>query len=195
MSELKVIQLDSPDLTWGTHQIAGAELPAAMSMLGVDTERGTRVVVVKFPDGWRRDACGNQPAGEEMVVLSGELSISGLTIGVGQMLIAEPFATRADTTVADGTSALVWFSGAGGGWVDGPAANPGAATVHAVDATLNRPAVDGLVGRVEGRDGVAGETFAGDVDLYWPGERTYAHVPAGTAVPRIDGFAIVHHWD
>lgn len=194
MSELKVIDLDSPDLTWGTHQIAGAELPAGMTMLRADAERGTRVVVVTFPDGWRRDATGNQPAGEEMVVLTGALSISGLTISAGQMLIASPFATRAATTVVDGTSALVWFSGPGGGWSDGEADLPGAAVVHTVDATLSRPAADGLVGSIEARESVAGETFADDVDLYWPAARTWAFVPAGTAAPQIEGLAIIHHW-
>ncbi len=31
----------------------------------------TRTVMVQFPDGWRRDAVGHQPAGEEMVILVG----------------------------------------------------------------------------------------------------------------------------
>lgn len=189
-----VVHLDAEEVRWGEHTIAGAELPAVMTMLRMDPARGTRVAVVKFPDGWRRDATGNQPAGEEMVVLSGELSISGLRIGTGQMLIASPFATRAATTVLDGTSALVWFSGPGGGWSEGEAATPGAAAVHVVDESLSRPPVEGLVGSIEARSDAAGATFTDDVDLYWPAARTWAFVPAGAPAPGVDGLAIVHHW-
>ena len=88
-------------------------------MLHADEARGTRSVFVKFPDGWRRDAVGNQPAGEEMVILSGALTISGQTAGVGEYLVVEPRATRVGDLGADGTSAVVFFSGPGGGWADG----------------------------------------------------------------------------
>jgi len=190
----QTLHLDSPDLTWGTHQIAGAELPADMTMLRADAERGTRVVVVRFPDGWRRDVTGNQPAGEEMVVLSGALTISGQTCAAGQMMVIEPRATRAATSVLDGTSALVWFSGAGGGWADGEADAPGAATLLTVDAELERAERDGLVGAISTLPDASGAVFDVDVDLYWPQARTWAFVPAGSEAPEISGFAIVHSW-
>ncbi|WP_300678018.1 DUF4437 domain-containing protein [Nocardioides sp.] len=189
-----VVRLDSPELTWGRHQIAGAEQPADITMLRADAERGTRAVVVRFPNGWTRDAVGHQPAGEEMVIISGSLAISGLTCGEGEMLIVEPLATRAATSTQDGTAALVWFSGPGGGWADGEASAPGAARVVAVDAALQRPATPALVGTVHAREQAAGEVFEVDVDLFWPGEQTWAFVPAGVAAPQVPGFAIVHTW-
>ena len=43
---------------WIDHAIAGSDRPARLSMLRADAERGTRTVLVGFPDGWRRDADG-----------------------------------------------------------------------------------------------------------------------------------------
>ena len=51
-----ITDLDSPDLTWIEHAIAGSDLPARLCMLRADEARGTRTVFVEFPDGWRRDA-------------------------------------------------------------------------------------------------------------------------------------------
>ena len=82
---MSTTDLNAPDLSWLTHAIAGSEQAADMVMLRADAERQTRTVLVRFPDGWRRDAVGHQPAGEDMVLLSGALSISGLTAGGGRL--------------------------------------------------------------------------------------------------------------
>lgn len=190
--QLTIVDLDGDDLAWGEHQIAGAEKPARIVLLGANAALGTRTVMVRFPDGWTRDAVGHQPAGEEMAVLDGALSISGLTCGVGQILVVEPNATRAATSTSDGTRAVVWFSGAGGGWADGEAADAGRAEVLPADATLARAACDGLVGTLTARDDVAGTVFDTDVEVLWPDARRWAFVPAGTAAPDIAGFAIIH---
>ncbi|MFI5429776.1 hypothetical protein [Aeromicrobium sp. UC242_57] len=186
------VDLDSADLAWGEHQIAGAEKPAGIVMLRANPEQGTRTVIVRFPDGWTRDAVGHQPAGEEMVVLDGALSISGLTCGAGQALVVEPKATRAATSTLDGTRAVVWFSGAGGGWADGEAADAGSTELLTVDAALSRGPRDGLVGSLAARDDVAGAVFGTDVEIVWPGARRWAFVPAGTATPDVTGLAIIH---
>lgn len=190
--QLTIVDLDSADLAWGEHQIAGAEQPARIVLLRADPERGARTVMVRFPDGWTRDAVGHQPAGEEMAVLEGALSISGLTCAPGQVLVVEPNATRAATSTADGTRAVVWFSGAGGGWADGEAADAGSAELHPADATLARGPREGLVGTLTAREDVAGAVFETDVDVLWPGIRGWAFVPAGTPAPDIAGFAIIH---
>ncbi|MGN0063293.1 MAG: hypothetical protein ACI379_03560 [Nocardioides sp.] len=39
---------------------------------------------------------------------------------------------------------------------------------------------------------MAGEVFPTDVEVLWPGARTWAYVPAGEPVPAIDGLAFVH---
>lgn len=190
--QLTIVDLDSDQLVWGDHQIAGAEQPARIAMLRADADAGTRTVIVQFPDGWTRDAVGHQPAGEEMAVLSGELSISGLTCTPDQVLVVEPRATRAATSTADSTRAVVWFSGAGGGWADGQAADAGTAELLAADASLVRGRRDGLVGSMFARDDVAGVVFDTGTEVLWPQTRRWAYVPAGTSVPEIRGFAIVH---
>lgn len=190
--QLTIVDLDGDDLAWGEHQIAGAEKPAHIVLLGANAELGTRTVMVRFPAGWTRDAVGHQPAGEEMAVLDGALSISGLTCGVGQVLVVEPNATRAATSTADGTRAVVWFSGAGGGWADGEAADAGRAEVLPADANLARATCDGLAGTLTAREDAAGAVFETDVEVLWPDARRWALVPAGTAAPDIAGFAIIH---
>ncbi|MCL3818685.1 hypothetical protein [Aeromicrobium wangtongii] len=190
--QLTIVDLDADNLAWGEHQIAGAERPARIVMLRADSERGTRTVMVRFPDGWTRDAVGHQPAAEEMVVLGGALSISGLTCAPGQVLVVEPKATRAATSTADGTRAVVWFSGAGGGWTDGEAADAGSAELLTADRTLTRGARDGLVGTLTAREDAAGAVFDTDVEVLWPEARRWAFVPAGGAAPDIAGLAIIH---
>ena len=191
---MTVLDLDSAELTWLEHNIAGSDQPAKLVMLHADAERGTRSVLVRFPDGWRRDAVGHQPAGEEMVLLSGGLSMSGQAVEVGELLVVEPHATRSETFVADGTSALVWFSGPGGGWTDGSAGQPGAATVSPLAAGEQRPARPELVGSITVYDDLAEQSFDVDADVLWPGDRHWAFVPAGAPVPARPGRAIVHRW-
>ncbi|MEQ6903589.1 hypothetical protein [Nocardioides sp. YIM 152588] len=188
------VDLDATDLTWAEHRIAGAEQPARIALLRADAERGTRTVMVRFPDGWTRDAVGNQPAGEEMAILDGELRISGLVGAPGQMLVIEPRATRSATSTADGTRAVVWFSGAGGGWADGEAEDAGSMELLSVEAGLERPARPGLNGAVALVEEAAGAVFDVDADVLWPDARRWAFVPAGTAAPALEGPAIVHTW-
>ena len=70
---MTLVDLDAADLQWLEHNIAGSDQPARLVMLHADAERQTRTVLVSFPPGWTRDAVGHQPAGEEMVILSGAL--------------------------------------------------------------------------------------------------------------------------
>jgi hypothetical protein len=186
--------LDSPDLVWLEHNIAGSDQPARLVMLHADAERQTRTVLVQFPPGWKRDAVGHQPAGEEMVILDGALSMSGVTAGLGDYLVVEPRATRSATSVTDGTQALVWFSGPGGGWTDGPASDAGTAAVSPLAVGEQRGPHDELVGTVTVHDELTEQAFDADVDVLWTEDRHWVHVPAGTPVPARPGRAVVHHW-
>lgn len=190
---MTVIDLDSPDLTWIEHAIAGSDKPARLCMLHAAEDGSTRSVFVRFPDGWRRDAVGSQPAGEEMLIMSGALTLSGHTAGVGEYLVVEPRATRSATSVADGSSAVVFFSGPGGGWVDGEADDAGSVSLLPVAEGELRPAQDGLVGATTVEADVAGRVFSTDADIVWPDSRRFAHVPAGSAVPDVAGRAVVRH--
>ena len=186
--------LDAGDLVWLEHDIAGSDQPARLVMLHADAERQTRTVLVQFPSGWRRDAVGHQPAGEEMVILGGALSISGVTAEAGDYLVVEPRATRSATSVADGTRALIWFSGPGGGWTDGPAADAGSATAAPLTAGEQRGVHPELVGTVTVHDELPEQAFDTDVDVVWTADRHWLHVPAGTPVPARPGQAVVRHW-
>jgi hypothetical protein len=191
---MTTIDLDGSDLQWAEHNIAGSDQPAKLVMLHADAERQTRTVLVQFPPGWKRDAVGHQPAGEEMVILTGALSISGVTAGLGDYLVVEPRATRSATSVADDTRALVWFSGPGGGWTDGSAADAGTAAVAPLAAGEQRGAHAELVGTVTVHDELAEQAFDADADVLWTETHEWAHVPAGTTVPARPGQAVVHHW-
>lgn len=188
---MSVTDLDSPDLTWIEHAIAGSDDPARLCMLHAAENGATRTVFVRFPDGWRRDAVGHQPAGEEMLIMSGELTLSGHTAGVGDYLVVEPRATRSATSVTDGTSAVVFFSGPGGGWADGDAEDAGSVTKVPVASGDLRGERPGLVGTTSVASDVAGTTFDTDVDVCWPAARRFAHVPAGEPVPDVDGQAVI----
>ncbi len=191
---MTVVDLASADLAWLEHTISGSDKPARMVMLHADAETNTRTVMVEFPPGWVRDAVGHQPAGEEMVILSGELSISGQTAATGDYLLVEPRATRSATSVADGTAALVWFSGPGGGWADGADADPGGISVRTADSAVLREPSDRMPGSVEVYEDLAARTFPADVGVVWTESREWAHVPAGTEVPVRPGRAVVRIW-
>lgn len=192
--DLNAVDLNAADLTWIEHAIAGSDQPAKLAMLHADADRGTRTVLVAFPPGWRRDAVGHQPAGEEMVILSGALSISGQTAHAGDFLVVEPRATRSATSVRDDTRALIWFSGPGGGWADGEAEDAGAARAATLEPGEQRGPHDELVGTVVVYDDLPEETFPVDVDVLWTADDTWAHVPSGELVPGRPGRAVVRRW-
>lgn len=182
--------LDAADLDWREHNISGSDRPARMVMLHADPERQTRTVLVEFPPAWKRDAVGHQPAGEEMVILSGTLSISGVTARAGSYLLVEPRATRSATSVEDGTRALVWFSGPGGGWTDGPAGDGGSISTSPVSVELSRVPDDRMPGMVTVHDDLPEQVFPIDVDVLWTDHRRWAHVPSGEPVPALSGQAV-----
>lgn len=193
-TDLAPTDLRSSDLVWLEHHIAGSEHPARLVVLHADAERQTRTVLVEFPPGWKRDAVGHQPAGEEMVILHGVLSMSGVTAAVGDYLVVEQRATRSATSVTDGTRALIWFSGPGGGWTDGPAADAGTVTGGPLTAGVQRGVHPELVGTVTVHDELVEQDFATDVDVVWTADQQWLHVPAGTPVPARPGQAVVRHW-
>ncbi len=193
-ASVEIVDLDSPDLAFNSYAIAGSDVAADLAMLHADDSRAVRAVLVAFPDGWRREGTGHQPAAEEMVVLSGALSMSGQTCDTEHLLSAAPHATRSATSVLDGTRAVVWFAGAPGGWQEGAPSEPGVLRVLPLAPGTVRAPVDGLIGSVEVREDVAGATFDVDADLVWPGSAQYAHLPAGTPAPQVPGRVVVRLW-
>ena len=181
-------------LEWASFAPAGADQKAEMVLLHQSADATSRTVLVRFPAGWRRAMTGHQPAGEEMLVLQGALSMSGSTCRPGEILVVEPRATRSETGTAEETRALVWFSGAAGGWTEGPASEPGTLGVSELVPGVVRPGGGALSGAVEVRDGTDLGTFTADVDVYWPLLGRWVHLAAGEAAPAGEGTAVVRHW-
>ena len=48
------------DREWLELAPAGSDVAVRMAVLHADADRGTRTVLVRFPDGWSRDAVGSQ---------------------------------------------------------------------------------------------------------------------------------------
>ncbi|MFD1825482.1 MULTISPECIES: hypothetical protein [Mumia] len=191
---MPILDLDQQDLSWFDLVPAGADQSTRMCALWSDDERGLRTVLVDFPDGWHRDATGNQPAQEEMVALSGAMRVSGLRAGVGELLVGPPRATRAETSNEDGTRVIVWFSGQSGGWSEGPADPPREMRVVDLAPGVVRPAEPGLNGSIEVREEVAGAVFDVDVDLLWASQQRWVHLAAGEVAPAVPGQVVVKRW-
>lgn len=191
---MRVLDLDTADLTWIDLRIAGAEEPTAMSPLWSDTERRLRSVLVQFPSGWRRDVVGNQPAQEEMIALRGSSHVSGHHAKVGQLLVGPPHCTRSATFSDEDTLVLVWFTGAIGGWQFGPVDPPIEMRLIDLKPGVVRPEEEGLHGSIEVREGMAGASFDHDVDLVSVQHRLWVHLDAGETAPELPGQVVIKHW-
>ncbi|WP_110241523.1 hypothetical protein [Nocardioides gilvus] len=191
---MTLVDIETADLTWFDLLPAGSSRATRMSMLWKDEERGLRSVLVDFPDDWRRETTGHQPAQEEMVALSGAMHINGLRAGVGQLLVGVPHATRADTWNEPTTRVLVWFSGEGGGWQEGPHDPPFDMQVVDLEPGVVREPREGLNGSIEVHEEIAGRVFDHDADLLWVEALRWTHLPAGTAAPEVAGRAVVKLW-
>lgn len=186
--------LSSPDLNWMEHNVEGTDKPLRMAMLHASAEGTRRTLLVEFPPAATRDAVGHEPDGEELVVLSGSLSMSGATAAAGSYLLVEPRATRTATSVEDGTRVLAWFSGPGGGWIDGEDPDAGAISSAPLVAGEIRGPSDRMPGSVSVHQDLSEQTFPTDVDVLWLDHGRWAHVPSGDPVPGLTGTAVVRHW-
>src|SRR5947209_6801520 len=67
------------DLSFERMTLEGAEREIGVKRLSVDTETGASSSLVQFPAGWRRAGASYLLADDEFYVLSGDLTISGVT--------------------------------------------------------------------------------------------------------------------
>ncbi|GGD25072.1 hypothetical protein [Nocardioides daphniae] len=192
---MSIVDLASDHHEWLEASIAGADLPARMYPLHVDLQRGTRTVLLTFPDGWNRPATGTQPAGEELVPLSGGLTMSGQRVGVGEVLVVTPRVLRSATASEPGTRAVVFYTGSGGGWVDGDSLEAGTVSTRTLGEGVVREPVDGLAGRLELVPEVPEDGFDQDVEVVWLQSQQYAVVPRRGLPPQVEGPALVRFLD
>lgn len=183
---MSIVDLASDQHEWLEANVAGADQKVRMYPLHIDLQRGTRTVLVEYPQGWSRAAVGTQPAGEELYVLSGEFGMSGHRAAADELLLSTPRALRADTAVEDVTRAVVMYSGPGGGWVGGQAEARGVVERLEVGAGFTRESREGLVGHLERVEELP-EEMAEDSELIWIEARRYAFVPRGGIPPQLDG--------
>ena len=188
---MSIVDLTSDAHEWLEASVAGAERPVRMYPLHVDLHRGTRSVLVEYPDGWRRDAEGTQPAGEEFVPLSGAFTLSGHRVVPGSVLVMTPRALRSATASEGVVRAVVFFSGPGGGWESGDASATGSVETCEVTEGLVRAGVEGLVGYLEVVPEVPEDGFGADAEIVWLDELRYAFVPRGGLPPQVEGRALV----
>lgn len=191
---MTLVDIDTADLHWFDLLPAGSEQVTRMCALWKDEERGLRSVLVDFPDEWRRDTVGHQPAQEEMLSLTGAMYINGLRAGVGQLLVGVPHATRSQTYNDPGTRVLVWFSGASGGWEEGLPESPRDMEVVDLAPGVVRPPREGLNGSIEVHDGVKGMVFDQEADLVCVETRQWMHLAAGAPAPDLPGQVVVKLW-
>ena len=188
---MSIVDLTSDAHEWLEASVAGAAHTVRMYPLHVDLQHGTRSVLIAYPDGWRRDGAGTQPAGEELVPLSGAFTLSGHRAVPGSVLVITPRALRSETSSDDGTRAVAFFSGPGGGWEAGDASVAGRVETRELAEGLVREDTIGLVGHLEVVPEVPEDGFGVDAEIVWLEAKRYAFVPRGGIPPEVEGRALV----
>ena len=82
-----------------------------ITRLHLDRGTGATTSLVAFPAGWQRLAAGRYLVGEEFVLLTGTLEISGAVFVAGDYAWIPAGALRTGTLSPDGALTLAWFSG------------------------------------------------------------------------------------
>lgn len=109
---------------WLNVLIPLAEPSVEMLRLHFDPEAKSSTAFVRFPEGWSRGIECRYSVDEEIVMLGGELRISGVVIPDGCYGFIPTGVLRTNTLTPTTSLALAWFSG------------PAGATDDAVDAPI-----------------------------------------------------------
>lgn len=96
------VSFDVPDVEF---VMPGSTAPVRLARLS------RTVSLVRFPPGWTRPERGHYLAGEEFVVLEGELRVSGVTYPAGSSGSLPAGAPRWDSASPTGALALAVFDG------------------------------------------------------------------------------------
>lgn len=107
------------ELPWTAGAIPGSTLPVELVRLASDPATRSATLLVRFPPGWERPDVGHYPAGEEIVVLRGELAVSGVSYHPGDYGWIPAGALREASRTPQGALVLAWFAGAPR-WTPGP---------------------------------------------------------------------------
>jgi hypothetical protein len=95
-------------LKWREAPIPGGTPPAHMVRL---PGRETFSAMVRFPPGWRRPTAGAYAVDETVVVLTGDLTVNGVTVHGERLLWIPSMASRVDSLSHGGALCFARFSG------------------------------------------------------------------------------------
>lgn len=98
----------------------GAEAAVGVKRLSADPESGASSILLQLPPGWRRPGTGHYLADEEMYVLEGGLSLSGIEYREHSYAHLPGGYTRADAHSESGALVLAFYSRTPE-WIDGEA--------------------------------------------------------------------------
>jgi hypothetical protein len=116
------------DLPFERVVLTGARGEIGLKRLSVDPETGASSSLVEFAPGWRRAGTGHYLVDEELYVLSGDLTISGVTYTEHCYAFLPAGYSRSESYSAGGALVLAFFSAQ-------PALVVGESTPGVLDAT------------------------------------------------------------
>jgi len=105
-----VVDLRSDARDWREVMIGGGTPAVQLDRLHVDRATNATTSLVRFPEGWSRPDTGYYPCAEEVLVIEGEITVSGATYRAGDYGYMPPFHSREDSS-SSGCLVLAWFSG------------------------------------------------------------------------------------
>lgn len=98
----------------------GATPEIGVKRLSVDEESGASTALVELPAGWHRPGTGHYLADEEIYLISGDLTVSGIRYTEHCYSFLPAGYTRTTSFSEGGALALAFFSGRAS-WIDGEA--------------------------------------------------------------------------
>lgn len=190
----------APDrLVWSDFDIPGGSATVRTALLRYEPSTRARTLLVAFPAGWERTACGYYDSAEEMVVLQGTLRMGGACYPAGSWVYVPAGSVRRTTSAESEVRALARFAGPAR-WVecepdrDGPPArtapldpNGGAGPSPFPDgrAWLLRAGLPDSAWLIEAVG--AGAPAPRDSELLCLESGAWAFVPAGEPLPDFTG--------
>ncbi len=102
---------DGSDRAWRTITIEDSSPPVGFARLDADRASGAFAALVRFPAGWERPGTGRYVVEEELLVLEGELHMTGVVYRAGDYAHLPAGYVRSRSAAPRGALALAFFGG------------------------------------------------------------------------------------
>lgn len=184
------------EFDWHEVTIPGSVLPVLLARLSVNGDSGVSQSLIRFPAGWSRPSSGWYSVSEEILMVEGELRMSGATYRVGDYAYLPASYLRSSTTAEGGCLVLASFGGKPR-WSDDAQPGPGFDGRQMISAAWNDlVAQEGPLGqgyrlRQEGATSVwvierlRADPVMMDVECVSLADLMWARVAAGDRLPRL----------